>query len=61
MKLKGINVEFTFEELRAIATLLGNLNDPDYLKYAKSQENVTDLKSIYSSIINVVNSLNRED
>jgi hypothetical protein len=61
MTIKGISVEFTFEELRAIATLLGSLNDHEYLNYAKSQQNVIDLKNIYSSIINIVDSLNRED
>lgn len=50
MKIKSLNIEMTFEELAAIAALLGNLNDSDYLKYASTQENVLILKDVYSSI-----------
>jgi len=55
MKIKSLNVELTFKELAAISTLLGNLNDTDYLKYTESQENVMILKEVYRSIIPILN------
>jgi len=59
MKTKGIIVELTLDEVRALHIILGNLNDIDYLKYAETSNNMGLLKGIYRGIFKI--SIDEED